>query len=58
MAIVKKVYNSWGNWMYVDEKVTDRMKIDSCIENYKEKREKEMMEARRSYIDKHPYLPR
>ena len=58
MAIEKKIYDKYGNWMYVDKKVTDRMKIDSCIENYKKKREKEMTEARKWYIDKHPYLPR
>lgn len=59
MAIVR-VYDSWhGSWMCVDEnKVTNRMKIDTNIEKYKEKRDQEMMEARKWYVDKHPYLPK
>lgn len=57
MAIEKKIYDRCGNWMWVEKKETAQTKIDSCIENYKKQREKEMIEARRWYVDKFPHLP-
>lgn len=57
MAIEKKIYDRCGNWRYVDKKETERTKIESIIDSYKKQREKEMIEARKPYRDKFPYLP-
>ena len=57
MAVEKKIYDRCGNWMYVEKKETERTKIESIIDSYKKQREKEMIEARKWYVDKFPYLP-